>query len=152
LWGSSRGVKRVLLAVLLAMVVGACRRQSSWDERLAAGPRVVEVGMREYSFEYVAPPAGGRVVFRADNRGTLPHELVIVNIPEDVPSLAEQIKGTERRVVATLVSLPTRPPSMTGTFAVDLERGGRYGMICFVQDPDGIQHGVKGMNSEFRVP
>jgi hypothetical protein len=47
--------------------------------------------------------------------------------------------------------MPARPPGSTTSVAVDLAPG-RYGLVCFLPDPDGQQHAQKGMSSEFRIP
>ena len=106
--------------------------------------------MREYGFEYRADFRAGRTVVRARNQGKLLHQLVLIYLPPDVPPLGEQLRSEERRVVPTVVNLAARPPGRSGTFAVDLDPG-RYGFVCFVEDPDGRQHAQKGMSSEFRV-
>jgi hypothetical protein len=92
----------------------------------------------------------GRVVFRVDNVGTLEHSLTLIAIPEDYPPLDEQLHGETRRGATTIQVLPRRKPGVPGTFAADL-RPGRYGFVCFVEDPDGVNHALKGMNAEFRV-
>lgn len=113
-------------------------------------PAVVAVEMREYGFAYEPPRAGGRVVFEVHNRGTLPHDLAVMPLPPDLPPLDEQLRGTARRLVPILANVPARPPGSRTTFAVDLGPG-RYGLVCFVLDPDGRQHAQKGMSSEFTV-
>jgi hypothetical protein len=106
--------------------------------------------MAEYSFRHPAEVPPGRTVFRVHNAGSLPHSLVLVELPEDFPPLAEQLTSDVRRAVPTLARVPERPPGSRDTFAVDLAPG-RYGLICLVTDPDGVTHGQKGMNSELRV-
>jgi hypothetical protein len=106
--------------------------------------------MSEYAFTHPPRVSPGRVVVRARNLGRLPHELVMVILPEDVPPIGEQLRSPERRVVASLASLPARGPAREGTFAVDLAPG-RYAFICFVADEDGGQHDQKGMSSELQV-
>ncbi|MGH2703665.1 MAG: hypothetical protein ACRDJ4_00785 [Actinomycetota bacterium] len=142
------GIRRVrLLVTLLALLEASCRAGAA---PLPPAPAVVEITMREYAYEYERPIPRGRVVFRVRNEGSLQHELVLIIIPEGVPPLDQQLRGSERRVVSTFVSMPPRAPGGTGTFAVDLEPQ-RYGLVCFVTDPDGQQHALKGMSSEFRV-
>jgi hypothetical protein len=41
-------------------------------------------------------------------------------------------------------------PGKSDAFAVDLAPG-RYAMVDFVRDREGVINGLKGMNSEFRV-
>jgi hypothetical protein len=117
---------------------------------LPVPPATVDVTMAEYRFLFEPPTDRGRTVFRLHNRGALGHDLVVVPLTDEVPPIDQQLRGEERLVVATLASIPVRPPGGTGTFALDLEPG-RYAFICFVTDPDGQQHAQKGMSAEFRV-
>lgn len=106
--------------------------------------------MAEFRFDYDVTPPAGRVVFRARNLGRANHELLLLSLPADLPPVREQLQSSERRPVNTVGRIPPRVPGATGTFAVDLVPG-RYAMVCFVVDPDGEQHAVKGMTAEFRV-
>jgi hypothetical protein len=106
--------------------------------------------MSEYAFQHPPDVAPGRVVFRISNAGALPHSMVLVELPDDLPPIVEQLRFGAPQPVANLARLPERPPGSRDTFAVDL-RPGRYGMVCFVTDPDGVTHALKGMGSEFRV-
>ncbi len=105
--------------------------------------------MDEYLFDYDAPSAPGRVVFDVRNNGRLGHQLVLIHLPEGVPSIDRQLRSKDRKVVATVATLAPRGPGRRGTFAVDLDPG-RYATVCFVNDADG-QHAQKGMNAEFRI-
>ncbi|MGH9263326.1 MAG: hypothetical protein ACRD1D_01410 [Acidimicrobiales bacterium] len=106
--------------------------------------------MDEYSFQHPAEIAPGRVVFRVVNAGAEPHSLVLVELAEDIPPIAEQLRSETRRAVPNLAQVPERPPGSRDIFAVDLEPG-RYGFVCFVRDAEGVSHAFKGMTSEFRV-
>lgn len=106
--------------------------------------------MREYRFEHAPLAVAGRVVFRLRNAGSSTHELVLVGLSEDFPPIDEQLRSEERQGVDTVVAIHDRPPGNRTTFASDLQAG-RYAFICFVTDPDGVSHALKGMSSEFRV-
>jgi hypothetical protein len=106
--------------------------------------------MREFRFEQAPLAAEGRVVFRVRNAGNVTHELVLVALPEDFPPIDEQLRSEERQGVDTVVAIHDRPPGNRTTFASDLQPG-RYAFICFVRDPDGVSHALKGMSAEFRV-
>ena len=110
----------------------------------------VDVGMREYGFDYASAFQSGRIVINVRNDGQVPHQLVLVSLPPELPPIDEQLRSGERTVVPTVVGLRERAPGGSGTFAVDLDPG-RYAFICFLQDSDGVQHARKGMNSEFLV-
>lgn len=105
--------------------------------------------MREMAFEH-GPVPRGRVVLEARNAGQFNHRLSVVPLPEDLPPLDEQLRGSERRFVDQLASTSERLPGQRGVVAVDLAPG-RYAFMCFVVDPDGVSHALKGMFSEFRV-
>lgn len=142
------GRRFVAVAVVVAAASG-CTPSTS-REAPASAP-VVDVGMNEYEFSFDAGDVGaGRVVFRARNLGRLDHELLLAELPEDLPPLAEQLQSDKRRPLSNVGRVSLRRPGTTGTFAADLAPG-RYAMICFVRDPDGDLHAIKGMAREFSV-
>lgn len=164
-YGSTRWVCRLadcrfslmLLATVLAAAVlsASCQGKARQVAPLPRNPEVVNVVMREYGFDYRGgndrTVRRGRIVFRTRNIGKLEHDLVIVGLPKDLPgTLAEQLRSPNRRAGRTLAHQDPRPPGTGGFFAVDLPAG-RYGLICFVRDPDGENHALKGMAGEFRV-
>lgn len=106
--------------------------------------------MTEFRFDQPSQIPPGRVVFTLRNTGTMVHELVLVALADDFPSIQEQLRAPERRGVATVAAIHNRPPGSRDAFAADL-RPGRYAFICFTPDPDGVPHALKGMTSEFRV-
>ncbi len=148
---SSRRPVNVLTGAVLA--TGLMWTSCAWSPGppLPPSATTVTVQMREYAFVYEPPNAPGRVVFEVHNEGRLPHDLVLVPLPADLPPIDEQLRGTTRRDVSLLANIPARPPGSRTVFAVDLEPG-RYGLVCFVLDPDGQQHAQKGMSSEFVIP
>ena len=107
--------------------------------------------MREYRFDYRPTVERGRVVVRATNAGTVNHDLVLVALPDDFPPVDQQLHAETHLPVVTLAAVNAHPPGTGSTFAVNLEAG-RYAFLCFVKDPDGQTHALKGMSSEFRVP
>lgn len=115
------------------------------------GPVVVDVKMTEYRFGFdPARLRPGRVLFKARNEGRLSHQMVLVALPPELPPIVEQLNAPERKAVTQVARFPPKRPGTTAAFAVDLQPG-RYALICFVPDPDGKQHGAKGMASEFRI-
>lgn len=117
---------------------------------LPASPATVRVTMDE--FRYGAPESfpAGRVVIRTRNAGDLNHDLVVIEIPQDLPPLGEQLQSDARRATTTVSILPPQKPGEQTAFALDLEPG-RYGMLCFVPGDDGTPHALEGMHREFRV-
>ncbi len=147
-------VRRAGTGVLVGMaglLSTSCQSSSSAEAPLPPSPPVVDVTMREYSFEYDQQIPSGRVVFRFVNDGELAHQPDVVPLAEDIPPIDEQLRGETRAVVFPLAGVPTRDPGETGTFAVDLAPGGRYAIICFARNADGTSHALQGMSSEFRA-
>ena len=147
------GLRRwATIAVLVPVLFGsACAiGAKSSAGALPPSPPTVRVGMAEYSFEFDHDIPAGRVVFDVVNNGTIDHSMTVLKLPEDLPPLLDQLRGDERRGLSALARVPALAPGQHSTFAVDLTPG-RYGMICFVTDPDGMSHAVKGQATEFRV-
>lgn len=107
--------------------------------------------MVEYAFRYQQPIPAGRVVFRFRNAGREDHHVRVFPLPDDVPSLAAQIRGTERRILPVFAGLPPRKQGQVGTFALDLAAGQRYAIMCYAEAEEGKFHFSLGMNSEFRA-
>lgn len=119
---------------------------------LPAGPQVVEVRLGDYRFDYDSSSiAGGRVLFRVTNAGTVAHSLTMLPLAEDIPPIDQQLRGSERRAIAPFAGVRARKPGMSTSFAVDLKPGRRYALVCFVTDKDGPNHALRGMSSEFRT-
>jgi len=133
----------------LALLAASCK-SGRHEAPLPRHPAVVDVSLREYRFEYKPPASSGRVVFQVQNAGRREHELVLVPLPEGMPSLTQQLHSEQRRAVKPLAFLQPLRPGTRGVFAVDLQRG-RYGMVSFVKDAKGVLDATKGMASEFRV-
>ena len=132
----------------LTLASGACSAPSA---PLPPGPQVVDVTMREYSFDYDAAALfTGRVTFHVTNAGQQPHRLAVVGLPDDMPPLADQIRGSERRVIDAIADLPTMQPGAKNVFSLGLPPG-RWALISFYAGGDGASDATKGMFSEFRV-
>ena len=108
--------------------------------------------MTDHRFELDRDPGPGRTVFRVRNQGKSPHHLILFPMPEDLPPIAEQLGGFQRRFVEPFAGIYDRAPGDTGTFAVDLVAGRRYAMVCSVLAEDKEPHWKKGMATEFRPP
>lgn len=153
---SGRARAATLLAVVVALAgLGGC---SSGSARGAARPPVpaaapvVIVTMVDNRFEFDPKIPTGRVVFRISNEGQAPHRLTMFPMPEEMPPIDEQLRGTQRRFLEPFAGIYNRAPGDAGTFAVDLAPGRRYAMICTLKSADGQPHWMKGMASEFRTP
>ena len=140
------GLRSAALALGLAVLLPSCGGHPLPDP-----PPVVDVILGDFSISHRVRVPEGRVVFRARNAGQADHELVLVGLPPSFTlSIDAQLRSDTRRAFPTKGYLPRRPAGSRGTFAADLEPG-RYGFVCFVSDPDGKTHALKGMSSEFTV-
>lgn len=145
---------RWFAGLLGAMAISGCASVSPTAAVRPSAPAaapVVEVTMVDYGFEFDTPVPAGRVVFQITNAGRSDHNLVMIALPEDVPSIDEQLRGSQRRLVEPYAGIYERPPGDTGTFAVDLVAGQRYALICTLVAEDGEPHYLKGMATEFRA-
>lgn len=120
--------------------------------RLPVGPAHTEVVMDEFSFSAPGELGAGRVVFQVSNSGAIRHEVIVIEVPEGVSSLEEQLRSEERRATTTLSVIPPQEPGEGTVFALDLPSG-RYGLLCFLKaGGDGkTPHALRGMNAEFEV-
>lgn len=143
-----------LAVVVLAGLSGCADDAETSRVRTASPPPapVVSVVMREYRFDHDDDVPAGRVVLRFTNEGTVAHRVTMIRLPDDVPPIDVQLRGSERRSVPPFAGIYERAPGDIGTFAVDLEPATRYAFICSVRAPDGTPHWQKGMTSEFRTP
>lgn len=146
-----RAGRASLVALICALALAACQAAQPQPSALPAGPQVVEIEMRDYSFHYDPTIASGRILFRVVNSGSVPHNLSLLPLSEDIPPIDEQLRGSVRRAISPFASVKTRAPGATTTFAVDLAPGVRYAFVCFVDGPDGVPHALLGMSSEFRT-
>lgn len=138
-------------AAVVAAVASSCAPGAERQVELPASPPEVEVTLREYRFDLSQDVPAGRVVFRLRNVGSSPHRPALLPLGDELPPLEQQLRSGDRAVVTPFAGTRTRVPGATGSFAVDLEPGARYGLICFVRDEDGTSHALKGMHLEFRT-
>lgn len=136
----------------LLLLASACGGPAAApDPPLPVGIPTVTVTMRDLAFEHPQEIPAGQVLFRVTNAGTTVHRMALLPLPEDLPPLLEQVRGTSRRAIPPYAGLPDRQPGQDGAFVAHLMPGRRYGFICFVIDAGG-SHAARGMVSEFRAP
>lgn len=143
-------MKRLAIVLWLTgvLLLAACSPRVNFPAR---SPAVLDVTMTDNRFVYDGETLPrGRVVFRLVNEGRSDHEVVLLPLPEEFPPIEEQLRSDERRALETVAGPPAVDPGDNQTFAVDLTPG-RYAMVCFVLDEDGVPHSLKGMASEFGV-
>lgn len=139
------------VALFCALPVAGCQLWSANETASSAGPAIVPVTLTEYHFEYESGIPGGRVVFELANHGRVDHQMRLFGLAEDTPPIEEQIRGSERRIVTPIASVPVLRPGERASVAVDLVGGRRYAFLCFMRDQSGEVHSLMGMNSEFRA-
>lgn len=138
--------RAVWVAVLLPFLV-SCTDEASFPPSAV----VIDVTMEEYGYVLSESTVSrGRTVFEVENDGELQHDLTLEALPEDFPPINDQLQSSTRRGAPTVAVLPAQAPTSTATFAADLVPG-RYALVCFVTDDDGVQHSLKGMATEIRV-
>ena len=142
----------ILCGALALIATGGCNTVAAPEAPLPEPPPVVIVTMDEYEFGFDDRIPAGHVVFRFVNEGVLEHRPALLTLPDDLPPINEQIRGSQRAVLSPFAGVPTRLPGETGTFAVDLAPGQRYAFICFARGPNDESHALKGMTAEFRTP
>lgn len=138
------------LASVGLLVASGCTSATTPGPPLPTGAPVIDVTMREFAFDHTSDIPAGRVVFRVQNSGESVHRLSMFPLPEDLPAIDAQLRGTERRAITPFAAIYDKAPGKGGTFAVDLVPGQRYAFVCFVVD-EGGSHALKGMSSEFRA-
>lgn len=148
---TTRAVSLFVAGTLLGVPFGACSRSSRAGSPMPTPPSEVTVTMREYAFEVDGRLGAGRVVFRVANGGREPHMPVLVALDDTLPPIAEDVKSPEPHPLRPLAGVNPRGPGRTGTFAVDLDAGRRYALICEASTADGTPHAQKGMTWEMRA-
>lgn len=111
----------------------------------------IDVKITEYRFDYGRPVPAGRVVFRVVNAGGEPHRLSVLPLPEDLPPLRQQLRGSKRRAIAPFADIGELLPGTSNSLAVDLVAGRRYALIDISPAPGGRSNALLGLASEFRA-
>lgn len=138
------------LAVLAILLPAASCSAPGPQAPLPGKPGYVTITMTEYHLGVPASVPAGRVVFRVVNHGQLAHSLLMFPEDPDAPPLDKQLHGSVRRAVEPLAEVLPRSPGQSGTFAVSLAPGQRYGIMSTSVGSDGVPDFLKGMNAELR--
>lgn len=146
--------RRHLTLIVLgpAILAGACSSESATPARPAPPdpPAVEAYTLTEFGFAGATRIAPGRVVIRLVNEGDQVHQPALVAVPDDVPPIVEQLRGTVRRNVDPVGGVNGARPGATSSFAVDLEPGRRYAFVCYAETEDPqtkepVRHANMGM-------
>jgi hypothetical protein len=110
-----------------------------------------DVKLMEYEFDFDEPVTAGRTSFVATNAGAQAHFMLLVRLADGVTLedalKSEEGKGIEAQWSSSIVAAGGADEE---ALTVDLEPG-TYGMACFIPDPDGTPHAMKGMARQFTV-
>ena len=155
---NARTVLTAGLCIGLMGFVSACGDDEESTTGASAPPRPatasgdVTIEAREYAFDNVPETIeAGKTSFTLENVGQEEHEMFIARINEghtfDEAIEAEGEKGTAEEIGGVR---PIEPGETSKPFDANLKPG-NYGMLCFVQGPDGQPHFVLGQKAEFTV-
>lgn len=152
-WEGTSGLIRIAGLVSSAVIISACGVPVGGESSgpLPAGPSEETVTIYDDELSYDEPVSAGRVVFRIFNAASEPHKLTILPLPEDMPPLAQQLRGSKRVALNAFAGVPPRQPGTWGTFAVNLQPNRRYALVCLMRDEEGESHARRGISAEFRT-
>ncbi len=146
-----RGGRLAFPVALAAMTLASCRGATSEGGPLPPPSTVLAVTMWEYSFDVSGPLPAGRVVFRVVNEGKEDHAPMLVALDDASPPIDQQVRQSDPLPFTPVGSVNPRKPGHAGAFAIDLEAGHRYALVCRVRAPDRVSHSQKGMTWEARA-
>jgi hypothetical protein len=126
-------------------------------EELSPDPEAeqVEITAVEYEFENMPPTVGaGRVSFIMQNDGDEPHFMALAQLEEGVTVEevleAEAAGENPNQLIEREVGFSrTAKPGDESVLNANLEPG-TYGMVCFIEAPDGKPHALKGHDRRLR--
>lgn len=141
---------RLTILLAAAVVIAGCSPDASG---VALPPKGAEVAVEiiEHAVVYEDPVPAGRVVFRIDNVGEHPHQLTLLSLAEDTPSIEEQVLDPPEVPPDMVARIPPLGPGESGMFAAWLAEGQRYALIDLSEAPDGSANAQLGVVAEFRA-
>lgn len=139
---------------------GAAERQEEDDEEEAQpqtpDPDATQVAVtaRDFEFQISGEVPAGKVAFVMTNEGDTPHEMGLVKFKEGT-TVQQAEQSLEDGTVFELVDeelgeSSVAQPGEEAVLNAELSPG-VYGMACFVDEPDGVEHFFKGMRTVFEV-
>jgi hypothetical protein len=141
---------RWLVVPALVAALAGCSGKAK-TAPLPSEPAQMTVTMTEYHFEHPPEVPAGRVLFRVHNGGSMNHQLTVIALPNDFEgTLDRQLHSEDRMPLPPVALLSVQAPGTDEVFAADLPPG-KYGFLCFLEAPEGGNHALRGMSSEFVV-
>jgi hypothetical protein len=150
---------RVFAVTALSTLLAACAPAPEVAE-VSEGPEVphVRVVGLDYTFALADTLPAGPVRIDFENRGEVPHEMILVRLRPDVsfPEMMEgmQAGGDPAEFVDGMGGILIANPGETtwGHLRVDLETGRTYALVCnFTDSADAPPHAALGMVLPFTV-
>lgn len=107
----------------------------------------------DFSFVLSQPIGAGTQTIRVSNQGSHPHEVLLVELAPEATTMDFLASlGTDAPQGKPIGGITEIEPGMHNTIVAQFESGRRYGLICFVTDPDtGALHFMQGMIQEVMV-
>jgi hypothetical protein len=145
------------LGLIRSMVAGLALYGCTGD------PRVVRVVTTDYALQAPDSVPAGVTQFVVENRGQVPHEMVIgllrpdMGIPQMVGAARENVRLrvlSDRYLDGPPYGAVFAWPGATsaGRMTVDLQKGQRYALLCTLRDStEAPQHAALGMVRVLRV-
>lgn len=112
----------------------------------------IDVSMLDFSFEMSEDtlPSEATVAFNVANDGQYAHEFAIVQLPEGI-TLEQALEDPDAVEDVQFIAGVYAEPGDSAYFAVQGMSPGTYTVVCFIDDPDGIPHVMRGMVAELIV-
>lgn len=130
-------------------------RLDSWqlvDAAPGASGAPAEVSLQEYAFVYDEDDlASGNFILDVTNVGEQAHEIVLFRLNTTEP-LLDLVQSEGEPEGLEFLGVAFWEPGEARSVALSQPLGaGRYAMLCFFPDPDGVPHVALGMFTEFNV-
>lgn len=162
----SRSTLTRAFALSVAMAVTACGSDKPGGESSttagappaqpaeAAGPNVVTVTARDFSFEAPAEIPAGLTAFRLVSEGPSLHHVALLQFDGE-KTLADFLAAMKGEggfpSWAHEAGGPAPPKDGGASTTIQMLEPGNYGMVCFIPSADGMPHVMKGMSHALKV-
>ena len=113
---------------------------------------IVDVEMIDFAFglSQNSAPAGELIAFNIVNTGEFPHEAIVALLPEGV-TVEQVLQDPSLQAQVGFFGGNFAEPGGRASFALENLEPGTYTLVCFVDEPDGVPHVVRGMVAAFTV-
>ena len=138
------GYFAISMLAAVALVVAACGGD---DE-----PAQLTITATDFAFAVDGDLKPGTTEIRLDNDGQFDHHVQLLRIDGDqtVQEAIAAVEGPPPPWVTAYGGVSWLAPGESAT-VVDSLPAGRYALVCFFDDPDGVPHFAKGMVAEFTL-